>query len=368
MIKAIIVEDEWYNLEEISDLIEKTGFMSVGKKYSNPLKALEEISSISPQVAFIDIDMPEMDGITLAEKLIEQNPTITIVFITAYNQYAVKAFDINALDYIMKPINIQRFNNMVEKIKNKISLNTYARPKALKIKCFGGLETSIDGNPVKWERSKAEELFAYLLMNYSKYIHKTTIIEYLWPEYEPQKALKLLQTSVYRIRKIFAGLKEHIMLDYSCSKYCLIIKDAECDYIELEKAIANYSAKDKATYGGIENVGEVFDTGFLTQQGYIWSIEKNEELKKKFISILKEISEMYSIEKNDEELLKFLNLIAQIVPYEEEVNYRLLKTMEKLEKYNEISIHYEWLERVLRDEYDLVPSGRILKLFTKNKE
>lgn len=367
MINTIVVEDEWYNLEEISDLIEKTGFMRVVKKYSNPIKALEEFESVSPQVAFIDIDMPEMDGIKLAEKLIEHNKSITIVFITAFNQYAVNAFDVNALDYIMKPINIQRFNNMVEKIKNKIDSSTYARPKVLRIKCFGSLETSIEGNPIKWERSKAEELFAYLLMNYSKYVHKTTIIEYLWPEYEPEKALKILQTSVYMIRKLFAGLEEYIELNYSVSKYCLIIKDVECDYIEFEKELVNYNVMDKATYKTIESISRVFDNGgFLAQQGYIWSVGKNEELKEKIMFRLKEITEVYTIEENYEELLRYLKLISKITPYDEEVNYRVFKTMEKLGKLNEITIYYEWLEKVLKNEYDIAPSERILNIFNKN--
>lgn len=137
MIKAIVVDDEWYNLEEVSGLVENTGFMRVGKKYQNPLKALEEVAEISPQVAFIDVEMPEMDGITLAERLLEKNPSILVVFITAWGQYAVQAFDLNALDYIMKPIKLERFNRMIEKIRNEIRLKEPLQPAVLKIKCFG---------------------------------------------------------------------------------------------------------------------------------------------------------------------------------------------------------------------------------------
>jgi len=122
MINVIIIDDEWYNLEEIADLVEKTGCMEVKQKYQNPFDALSEFSEILPDVAFIDIYMPEIEGTILAEKLIAIKPSILIVFITAWIQYAVDAFDLNAVDYIVKPIRQERFDIMIEKVKQKLSL------------------------------------------------------------------------------------------------------------------------------------------------------------------------------------------------------------------------------------------------------
>lgn len=128
MINVIVVDDEWYNLEEISDLIEKTSCLEIKKKYQNPLDALNDFEKIMPDVAFIDIEMPEMSGTALAEKLREIKPSILIVFITAFKQYAADAFEINAVDYIVKPIRIERFNNMIERLKEKISVIKIAPP------------------------------------------------------------------------------------------------------------------------------------------------------------------------------------------------------------------------------------------------
>lgn len=121
MISAIVVDDEWYNLEEVADLLEKTNCMEVKRKYQNPIIALSEFAEINPDVAFVDVDMPEIDGTTLAAKFIEINPSILIVFITAWKQYAAEAFDLDAVDYIIKPIRIERFNQMIEKVKAKVS-------------------------------------------------------------------------------------------------------------------------------------------------------------------------------------------------------------------------------------------------------
>jgi DNA-binding NarL/FixJ family response regulator len=121
MIKTIVLDDEWYNLEEVCELVEKTGFMQVTGKYMNPLQALEEAATLAPQVAFIDIEMPELDGLTFAEKLLEIQPEVMIAFITSWNQYAVQAFELSALDYVMKPIKEERFLKLAEKIQAEIN-------------------------------------------------------------------------------------------------------------------------------------------------------------------------------------------------------------------------------------------------------
>jgi DNA-binding NarL/FixJ family response regulator len=129
MIKAIVVDDEQYIMEEVCEMLEKTGFIRVAGKYTTPLRALEDAFSISPQVAFIDIELPGMDGLAFAERLLVINPEVMIVFITGWNRYAVQAFELNALDYIMKPIKKERFQKLVEKLQAQISRkerSTYA--------------------------------------------------------------------------------------------------------------------------------------------------------------------------------------------------------------------------------------------------
>lgn len=362
MIKCIVVEDEWYNIEEISRFLENTGIIKVEKKYQNPLKALNEISDVCPQVAFIDIEMPEIDGITLAERLLEKNPEIIIVFITAFNQYAVQAFDLNALDYIMKPINVERFNKMIQRIQREIKLKEPLVSNTLKIKCFDRLEVSIGGKEVKWQRAKAEELFAYLLMNNNKYVSKDIIIENLWSGYEFSKAVAILQTAVCKIRNVLSKAKQEISIEYSVGKYCLTVKSFVCDYIEFEKAIDGYKIKDRSTYFKVEKAYTLFGTGFLTNEGYIWSLEKDEELRNKLIVILKEIILDYSNEANYIEASKFLKLLANLVPYDEEANYKLLIALKKMGKYEAALSHYKWLEKILKDEYDTIPSSRIREI------
>ncbi len=290
MISAIVIEDERYTLEYLKRLIQSTGFIEVSAAFDNPLDVLPDPIRLSAHAAFIDIEMPGIDGITLAERLLEDNPRLQIVFVTAYNQYAVQAFDLNALDYIMKPVNTQRFYKMADRLK-KIIETVPSNEQKLTINCFGNFEVMINNNPVKWQRAKAEELFAYLLMNHGKKVHKDTLIEELWPNYEPARALTILQTSVCKLRNIFSPLDGLVTIKYEGSKYCLSILKCECDLFWLENLFGSLSFNNNL-YKNVDHACSLLEKGFLSQNGYIWSHVKEAELNGRLIQVISDLISM----------------------------------------------------------------------------
>ncbi len=102
-LKTVILDDEpdSINLLRI-ELAQNCPQVEVVGTYTNPLKALNEIETLQPHLLFLDIEMPVMNGFEILEKVLHLN--FSVVFITAYNQYALKAFRFNALDYLVKPI------------------------------------------------------------------------------------------------------------------------------------------------------------------------------------------------------------------------------------------------------------------------
>ena len=123
MIRVIIVDDEQPAIEELSYILSKYDEIDVVGKYNDGVQALEEIKSCQPDVVFLDISMPEIDGFMLAQQIINLNQNINIIFATAYNEYAVKAFEINAVDYILKPLEDARLNITISKIKDRVNNN-----------------------------------------------------------------------------------------------------------------------------------------------------------------------------------------------------------------------------------------------------
>ena len=362
MIKAIVVDDEWYNLEETSEFLDKTGSFHVVGKYQNPLKALEEIELTNPQVAFIDIELPEMDGITLAEKLLEIDSALIIVFITSYNQYAVQAFDLNAMDYILKPIKAERFQRMVEKIKNEIGFSSQESATTLSIKVFGKLKVTIGDKPVKWQRTKAKELFAYLLMEQGSYIHKEKIIEDIWPDHNQEKALQILQTSVCKIRNLFSTIKNLVQLNYSNNSYCLWVAEEVSDYFHVTEALASFNKGDTATYTAVEKAGILFAKGFLAEEGYLWALGRDQQLREDLLIALKEIMNAYNNKGCQDETVRVLKGITKLAPFDDELNYTLMEIYQKAGDTIAAFNHYQWLERTLEEEYDTTPSMRIKDL------
>lgn len=130
-LKCIIVDDEPLALEILESHINNTEGLEVAKKCVHAIEASEAIKKENPDVVFLDINMPEVSGIDLAQSL-QGGPLV--VFTTAYEEYAVEAFEINAIDYLLKPISPDRFAKAVERVKEYIALRsneTTSKPEEL---------------------------------------------------------------------------------------------------------------------------------------------------------------------------------------------------------------------------------------------
>jgi len=362
MIRAIIIEDEEYILNEIRNMLQETGFISVVRAYGSALEALNDAESADPQLAIIDIGMPIMDGITLAEKLLELIPALQIVFVTAYNEYAVKAFELNALDYLLKPINTKRFAKMVQRIAATVNEQDNTPHDLLEIQCFGSLDVKIGGQAVKWVRSKAEELFCYLLVNHGMGVHKETILETLWPEHDLQRALPLLQTSVCKLRSIFSRLGGKVSLEYASSKYCLTITESVCDLFFVDNVFSNCLA-EIIDYSLLERAGEIVVKGFLKGQGYLWAMEKEEQLRNRLSEAYRYHIQRLTQQGDWHTVIRLLKLLLEAVPYDEQGNNLLLECFDKLNDKMSMARHYQWLKRVLWEQYDMEPTISTTKLY-----
>ena len=117
MIKAIIIDDERLARRELKSLLKKQDDIDILDEAGNADEALEKIQELSPDLLFLDIQMPEKTGFELLEML----PTVPhVIFTTAYDEYALKAFEINALDYLLKPIEPKLLEAAVQKVRSLI--------------------------------------------------------------------------------------------------------------------------------------------------------------------------------------------------------------------------------------------------------
>ena len=124
---ALIIDDEPLARQELLYLLEAAGDVSVLAQGTNGIEAVELIRTHKPDVIFLDVRMPGLDGFAVLKKVLAQDRKMKlpqVVFATAFDQYAVKAFEVNAVDYLLKPFDSKRVQRTLEKVRERVSSAT----------------------------------------------------------------------------------------------------------------------------------------------------------------------------------------------------------------------------------------------------
>lgn len=135
MLTAIAIDDESYALEVIKSHASKVPFLELRATFTNPIQGLEYLKNESIQLVFLDINMPDISGIDLAALLPKDT---VVIFTTAYSDYAVKGFELEAMDYLLKPFNLSRFLKACQKAQEWIELQPKNEPAFLFVKTSEG--------------------------------------------------------------------------------------------------------------------------------------------------------------------------------------------------------------------------------------
>jgi len=156
--------------------------------FTDPNEALAAAKEQVFDVAFLDVEMPDMNGIELAKRLQVLNPRINIIFITGYEEYMPKAFALHASGYLMKPVTETALREELNNLRHTESLDEKSKP--VKVRCFGAFEVFVNDTPVWFSRSKCKELFAYLVDRRGAVCTSDMIIAALWPDEQPDDTRK----------------------------------------------------------------------------------------------------------------------------------------------------------------------------------
>lgn len=122
-IRALIVDDEELARERIRRFLEGEGDIAIVGECGDGLEAIETICELEPDLVFLDIQLPELDGFGVLEQLgLDNLPAV--IFVTAYDEHALKAFDFSALDYLLKPYNRERFSRALERARAELKADS----------------------------------------------------------------------------------------------------------------------------------------------------------------------------------------------------------------------------------------------------
>lgn len=291
--KAVIVDDEYYALEGLRMELEDIGGIEVAGMYEDGQRMLDEISKINPDIIFLDIEMPKMNGFELLERLLEAGFNPHIVFVTAYSHYAVKAFEINALDYVVKPVTKSRLLKTLERIK----LSTEQADKhQITINCFRHFSIMADGREINagWRTRKAEELIAHLICEKGRFVAKEKIAGDLWPELDGEKSVANLYLAYYYIKKQETKVGVKIPIESERGKMRIRLEEVDCDLVKFDsllEACADMSAPNRIEL--MEKAVGLYQGDLLEDGYYSWTVGFQQKYEIEYVELLKGLTDHF---------------------------------------------------------------------------
>lgn len=137
-LRALVVDDEQLARDELCYLLESVHGVEIVGQAANGLEAVELVEQLTPDLMFLDIQMPGLDGFQVVRELMGRSQVPRFIFVTAYDRYAIKAFEVNAVDYLLKPVEKARLQDAIARITAR---DTEASPiKSQLERLIGALE------------------------------------------------------------------------------------------------------------------------------------------------------------------------------------------------------------------------------------
>jgi two-component SAPR family response regulator len=358
MIRSIIVDDERISIRVLEKMLESCDFIDNAASCQTAEAAMTAFARIRPEAAFVDINMPGKNGIELAGAFQSIRPDVKIIFVTADESHAVKAFEMVAFDYLVKPVELERFQRLIDRLslvdaadsgatgdlhasairersENKPVfnpvLNSVARinsqlPDAagrVSVLTMGGFELkTADDQTVKWRSEKTRELFALLYHNRGRNLSRNMLIDTLWPDHDPVRAQHLLHNGIYYIRKALRdnGIdKQHILID---SGYKLMLKDVFADNFCFEQAAAR-SYIDLETHV-LESYDRLYHGPYMDFESWTWCELDRIEMEKNYDRLLLVLTDRYESAGRRDDLEMILIKRSRRDPYNESLAARLI--------------------------------------------
>lgn len=369
MMKMILMDDEPLAMTYLENQLKSIADVEIAGKFTNPLEGLDYLLEADDiDIVFMDIHMPEMCGIEIADRLLGMKPQAHIVFVTGHDDYAIQAFEMNALDYVLKPAATDRLKKTLQRIQE--SRNAQASrgltENSLYLKLFHQVSLDAGDNQVtqiRWRTTRVQELFLYLLQHRGELVRKSVLADLLWPGYEPNRAYAQLYTAVYHIRKKLEPFGDHFTLSNATEGYILSIHNVRLDVEEWEKNVMSGMAVNAETIGTFEHFMGLYTGDYLKEFDYWWSESERHRLKVVWLRVSMQMSEWYVACGQQKKAVERYLDICDHHPQVEEAHFALMKLFALMNRHLSVHRQYRLLVAVLSEELNEQPSPYITEWY-----
>ena len=221
---VLLVDDEIPSLDELNDAVKDNLASSNIYSFSKAKEAMNFVLDTKIDIAFLDINMRFMNGITMAKKINELYPTCNIIFCTGHSEFALEAFDTYCSNYLLKPISKEKVKSSLKHLRYPIE----EVKKRFEIKCFGNFDVFCDEKPIAFKYKKTRELLAYLVDRNGAEVTTQEIMAAIFEEtkqsYFSNIRLDLLNT--------FKELNISNVIYSAYGRMRIIRENVKCDYFD----------------------------------------------------------------------------------------------------------------------------------------
>lgn len=298
MLRTVVVDDEQRALTRLSRIVEQSEYLSLAGSFTDPLEAMTCIAGEEVDVVFLDIEMPEMNGLEMAAQIFEIKPHIDVVFVTAYDQYALTAFQVYASGYLLKPIDPDDVAKQVAAILKRRQAKQELSPvRRFHVRCLGTFlcyPAGDSGETLLWRTKKAEELFAFLIHHDGQPVGKEKILDTLWPDLEPDKAAQNLHATTWYIRNTLYTLGYSGLFMRKKGYYQVDMDALVCDTVQFT-AMLERIREGRCTITDHQQALELYKGPYLDGRSYEWAADKRLWLDNEHERLRYKLAEEYRI-------------------------------------------------------------------------
>lgn len=264
--------------------------------------------------------MPEMNGIQVAKELMDQQ--IAVVFVTAYSQYAIEAFKVNAVDYILKPI----MKDEVERVLYKLRPHIVPQQtiSEVMIHFLGNFQVSSKGKVLEWPTEKTAELFAYLVYHAGEKVEKWQLCDLLWPHVPPEKAMHNVYNAVYRLKRLLDAHQIQYAISNKRGYYEFTIEYAMIDFQQMDQLLVKFPGVNAESLIDYEQTEALYMGGFLSGKDYSWCQAARAYYEQSYNRIVQNLLDYYVAYDLDEKAISTGGKILQLYPEHEYIAVLLM--------------------------------------------
>lgn len=357
--KVVVIDDNPTSLAQMEMELSKLKDIQLMKSFLDPKEAKTFIIENEVDTVLLETEFSKVSGLDMTEQIQQVKPDVMVSFVSTNEKYAVEAYELNIIDYIIKPVMKSRLKKTLTRMKDLHRLHNADPIKALDIQLCNRFEFIRENKyePIVWQTKKSEELFLYLLHHNTEVLSKQTLRKVLWPN-EKASTIRFNKT-IAQVKEVLERFNSHFELMESDQGYQLQLEHVYVDMWQWKEELSKLPAISDTSINDYERVMRKNAGVYLNCYPFDWLTEDQEALEAAWASVALKIAQYYYDKKIYGIAQHWYRTICARRPGDESAFLALMKVYELQGNEIQIARCYKELQLTLLKKHAIAPSEAI---------